>query len=166
MSNFALIANGAVLETAAAEFPVNPAFTWVDITAVSPEPMPGWTFDGTAFHAPAALPAPSLAAQAAALLAGGLTVTSTGTSTLNGVYACDATAQQHISAELISVMLNGTFADGTGTVQWQDISGALHGFTVAQWKPLAVAIGVFVAAAIKVQIGASTTLPTASATIP
>jgi len=115
---------------------------------------------------PAGWPA-SAAQQVAALLAGGLTITSTSTPALNGTYACDAASIAHISAEMISALVNGVFADGSASVVWADIAGGQHTFpSVAAWKPFATVVGAFVAAATKVAIGVSATLPPNTATIP
>lgn len=32
----------------------HPGMTWVDVTSVSPEPQPGWSYNGTAFAPPSA----------------------------------------------------------------------------------------------------------------
>ena len=110
---------------------------------------------------------PTLAHQAGALLAGGLTVTSASTPALNGTYACDASAISHITAEMLAVVANGTFADGATEVAWADMNGVPHAFpTIASWKPFALAVGQFVAAATKAAIGASTVLPPNTAAIP
>ncbi len=123
-------------------------------------------FTGPAVPAPTPLtPAQQLAADAALLLSGTVTVTSTSTPALDGSYSITAQDQQHIAAEVQSLMLNGTFADGTASVQWPDATGALHTFDAAQFKAFATAVGGFVAACIKCRIGTSTTLPSASVTI-
>jgi hypothetical protein len=111
-------------------------------------------------------PAPTLPQQAEALLSSGLTITSTSTPALNGTYPATPTAVSYVQAEMLSVLINGTFADGETTLQWADATGTLHTFpNVAVFKAFATAVGAFVAAATKVEIGASTTLPPASATI-
>ena len=112
-------------------------------------------------------PPPSLAQQAAALVAGGLHVTSTGTPGLSGVYSCDAVAISHVSSEMLSVLAGNVFADGTTSVTWVDAAGGMHTFpSVESWKPFALAIGAFVAAATKTQLGISMALPANTATIP
>ena len=162
--SWALVVDGVVREIINAD-PAgryHPSLDWV---ACETEVLPGWTYSGTTFIAPAVV-APTLAQQAAILLAGGLTLTSTGTPALNGVYAMDAAAISHIQAEIVSILTLGTFADGGATVAWADASGGLHVFPdVASFKLFAVAAAKFVAAAIKVQIGASTSLPAATAGI-
>jgi hypothetical protein len=51
---FALIANGAIVEIADAEFPVCAGLQWVDLSSLSPAPAVGWTYSGGAFAAPVA----------------------------------------------------------------------------------------------------------------
>jgi hypothetical protein len=112
------------------------------------------------------VPAPTLAQQATALLSAGLTITSTSTPAIDGTYPATPTAVSYVNAEMLSILANGTFADGATTLQWADATGALHTFpSVAVFKLFATAIGAFVAAATKVEIGASTTLPPSSVTI-
>ena len=170
MTTFARIQSGAVAElfTPPAGVSIAECFhravTWVDMTA-QPAVVPGWSYAGGGFTPPAAPAVPTLAQLAWVAMAMGLTLTSTGTPALSGVYAVDTTAQV-INAEVTSILLNGTFADGTGSVSWPDTSGALHTFTVAQFKVFATAIGSYVAALFKVINGISTTLPSSSVTIP
>ena len=111
-------------------------------------------------------PAPTLAQQAAAAIIAGLTITSTSAAALDGTYAVDASAQQHVMAEITSIMLNGTFADGSATVDWLDVEGASHTFTVAQFKTFATAISAYVAALTKCMLGQLAALPAATVTIP
>ena len=110
-------------------------------------------------------PPPTPAQQAAAIISGGLHVTSTGTSSLNGTYATDGNTTAEINAEITSLLLNGTFTDGTQTIQWPDIAGAPHAFNVAQFKTLATAIGVFVTGGNQYARGLIGSLPATSATI-
>lgn len=128
---------------------------------------PGYTIEAGALVAP---PPPTaaqlLGAGAQKLLAGTVSITSTSTPALNGSYAITQADQVHISAEVQSIMLNGTFADGTGTCAWSDASGAIHTFpSIAEFKAFATAIGSFVAACYKALNGASTALPSTSITI-
>jgi hypothetical protein len=108
---------------------------------------------------------PTLAQLAMAALAAGLTITSTGTPSLNGTYACDPLTQSHIQAEMLSVSVTGTFADGTSAVQWPDMSGTLHTFSIDEFKAWAIAIGGYIAALAKCVNGASSTLPPATKVI-
>jgi hypothetical protein len=169
-SSFALIYDGSVAQIAEAQFAVSPALTWVDVSAVSPPPRAGWSAVQTAgvwtFAAPAE-PILTLAQQAMAALSAGLAVTSTGTPALNGAYAVDAATQSRIQAELIAILLNGTFADGTTSVAWPDVSGATHDFaSVDGFKTFASAVSAYVAGLYKCINGTATALPAATATIP
>lgn len=123
-----------------------------------------WT-EVTGSWPPAPTAAEQLFLKAYALLNGTVSVTSASTPSLNGNYTITPADQAHLSVEIQSIMLNGTFADGISTVAWPDASGALHAFTVAEFKAFATALGAFVAACLKCQNGASTTLPNAALTI-
>ena len=124
----------------------------------------GWTFDGTNFAAPTPPPPPSLAQQAVAMLAAGCQITSTGTPALNATYPCDPTTQADIQAELISLMLNNTFTNGTTTLLWLDATNTPRAFSVAAFKAFATAVGTFVGALKIIAATNSGTLP--SATLP
>jgi len=127
----------------------------------------GWTYVAGTFFPPAPAPAPTLAQQAAMLLAGTLQVTSASTPGLNGSYPIDATTQDHISAEMLCIQVTGKFADGTATIAWQDAEGAVHTFpNTASFQSFALAVAGFIAAAYKVISGVSTMLPIAAVTIP
>lgn len=175
MGTYARIQSGVVAElfTPSAGVPIADCFHsslfWVDVTNVSPRPQPGWTATESggawAFSAPAAPASPTLAQQAAALLAAGCAITSTSTPTLSGTYACDTLSQQHVQAEVTSILLNGTFADGTTSAVWLDAADAPHTFTIAEFKALATALAAFVSGCLKVVNGQSTTLPTQPSTI-
>ena len=169
MTTFARIQSGAVAElfTPPAGVSIAECFhravTWVDMTA-QPAVVPGWSYAGGVFTPPAAAPVLTLAQRAWVAMAAGLTITSTGTPALSGVYTVDITAQV-ITSQVTSILLNGTFADGTGSVAWPDTSGALHTFTIAQFKVFATAVAAYVAALFKAINGISTTLPSGSVTI-
>lgn len=168
MSIFAEIKAGTVSNVAVASAAADlPAGQWIQIDTLTPQPGIGWTYSSGTFTPPTppAPPAPTLAQQAAALIAAGLTITSTSTSSLDGTYATDPVSQQHISAEVTSILLNDTFTDGTSSIAWLDAAGASHTFTVAQFKTFATAVAAFVSACLKCVNGQSTTLPSASATI-
>ena len=108
---------------------------------------------------------PTLAQQAVAALAAPYTITDTGTPADGGTYTIDATALAHINAEVTSLILNSVFTDGTATVAWPDTSGAVHTFTVEEFKVFATAVGSYVAALYKCVNGVSTTLPAAAVAI-
>ena len=175
MAQYARIEAGVVVEIISPTLPVNQLYTsefcstLVESDGVAGVAV-GWTYTNGTF-APLVVIAPSaaqqLAQQAAALIAGGLAVTSTATAALNGTYAADTTTISYVNSELNSILLNGSFADGTATVEWPDGSGTLHAFDVAQFKTLAAALGAFVAGIRKCAIGVSgATLPPATVTIP
>jgi hypothetical protein len=110
-------------------------------------------------------PAPSLAQRAATLLVGGLDIVSTGDPSLSATYPCDLMAQQQISAEVVSILLNGTFTDGGPSIEWRDAAGGDHALSADQFKALATAIAAFVTACAKCVAGQSTTLPSARSEI-
>ena len=110
-------------------------------------------------------PGPSPAEQAIALLVSGLTVTSTGTPDRSGVYPCSALIMAEITSELVSIMANGAFADGSTTILWHDTAGADHEFDIPGFKELATKIGAFTQPLLRIIRTDAGTLPPASATI-
>lgn len=131
---------------------------------------PGYTVVNGALVAPPSPTASQLAQQqlqasAMALLAGTVSLSSSSTPSLNGSYTVSPADQAHIAAEVQSLMLNGTFADGSSTVAWPDATGATHDFSVTEFKAFATAVGSFVADCFKVLNATSTTLPSAALTI-
>src|SRR6185437_1503276 len=72
--------------------------------------------------------AQALANQATGLLAAGLSVTSTGTSSLNGVYGCDPQSQHNIMAVSIYILVNNKFPGDASTYTWLDLTGTPHTF--------------------------------------
>ena len=177
MSTYAHIVSGVVVEIITPSAPVGQCYTaafvatLVDVTAVSPQPQPGWTATETAgvwtFAAPAAPPGPTLAQQAAAAMSAGLAIASTSTPALNGTFDVSASAQDHMQAEMIALLNSGgtTFADGTTSVVWPDMAGVNHTFTAVQARALFLAAGAYVAALFKVINGTLVALPPASAMI-
>ena len=167
-----VVASGEILQwqdTAAFNFPANPAGT-----ATLPVTAAEWATLDTAQHvaagalaAGAVIPALTLAQQAQAAFGAGLAITSTGTPALSATYPVDATTQAHISAEMIALLnSSGTaFADNSASVVWPDIEGLDHTFTIAEFKPFALAIGAYVAALFKVLNGTLAAMPAATATI-
>ena len=161
----ALVIDGTVIQVEEASFPVHPDFEWIAVLGAQTV-SPGWTYANGGFAAPPAPPAPTLAQQAQVALGAGLAIVSATTPALDGTFAVDPTAQAHIIAEITAILLNGNFADGTSSVEWLDVAGGLHTFTVAQFKNFAAAVAAYVANAMKVLLGQSTSLPSATATIP
>ena len=109
----------------------------------------------------------SPAQQATALISGGITITSTGTPALDGVYACDATAQSNLQAVQTYILTNGKFPGSSGTYPWLDTSGAAHIFpSITEFEAFASRVADFVADCTLIMLTNSGTLPPASATIP
>lgn len=112
-------------------------------------------------------PAPTLAQQALALIAGGMTITSTDTPALNGTYSANASAQSNIQAVQIYIQANGKFPGSSGTYAWLDTSGTPHVFpSISEFTAFATAIADFVADCTMIALTGEGTLPVASATIP
>jgi hypothetical protein len=95
----------------------------------------------------------------------GLNFVSTSTPALNGLYPTDDLTQTHLQAEVVSILLNSTFADGTNSIIWLDTSNNPHTFNVDQFKLLASAIGTFVSLSIKTANGLYNTLPSNTITV-
>ena len=112
------------------------------------------------------VPQPTIAQQAQALLNAGLQIVSASTPSLDATYACDSQTTAYINAEITSILLDNTFADGSSTIDWPDVQGDLHNFSVDEFKSFAKAIGNFVSLCRACIIGSSTTLPSNSAKIP
>jgi len=141
-----------------------PTLTWVECTGIAGI-APGWLYNGSTFTAPATTP-PTPPQLAAALLAGGLAVTSTGTPALDATYATSPAAQAAIGAIMTGINAGKGFPDGLTSLPYPDASGAAHSFSVAQFTAFAQAIENFVYGCSIVINGFSTTLPAANATIP
>ena len=73
----------------------------------------------------------------------GLAVTSTSTPALSGTYAVVGWPANGLDAQATAIAMDGTFADGTASLNWPDISNVTHAFTVAQFKTLLMAIANF-----------------------
>lgn len=99
------------------------------------------------------------------LATSGIAITSTSTPALNGSYRTDGIFMLGLQAEINAVALDGTFADGTATLNWPDAKGAAHTFTVAQFKTLAMAIANFQAQCAQYAAGLIATAPSSSVTI-
>jgi len=156
MATYARIYNGEVAEIFVTDGDIskmfNAALIWVDVTSVTPQPQVGWTAtvagSGWTFAAPASVTAsPTLAQQAAALIAGGLTITSSGTLTLSAVtFATAGAAQAKVNAIATGIAVTSSFPGGAATWYLLKQDGTLaEGLTVAQYKALAIAILDFVA---------------------
>lgn len=94
-----------------------------------------------------AQPAPTATQEAAAALAVGLAVTSTGAPALDGTYSLNQTNQNNVNATVTYILLNGTFPGGGTTMPWIDQNGDAHVFqTIASFKAFATAFANYVAA--------------------
>jgi hypothetical protein len=132
----------------------------------------GYTYASGTFTAPATTTPTLTAAQAAAasyaeLISGGVTVTSTRTPALNGVYPIDANSQMDISTEASFIATFNEFTTGgTTNLPWQLLNGTFVEFpTTTEFLAFAKAVGQLVAAA-KLAAAQSGAMPTASITIP
>ena len=118
---------------------------------------------------PYAPPAPSAAETAVGMIRAGLTIIRP--TILPGgqiTFRTDPTTNDAIQAEVISILLNDTFADGETTITWPYVTAGqtAPALTVAQFKIIASAIAVYVSKLMKVIAGGSTTLPVPTVTLP
>ena len=155
------LADGISIETV-----FHPLLLWVDVTTAAPPPAVGWTAalvgGAWSFTGPAG---PTLAQQAAALLAGGLTIASTGTPGIDGVYRCDPESRATI-AEVVSGINSGRgFPGGGGTFDFDLATGHVTFAATATFIAVAVAIQDFGYQINQVLAGRSSTLPPASTSI-
>ncbi len=105
-------------------------------------------------------PAPAtLTQQAQTMLNTGISIQSTGDSSLDAVYACSLETQVNIQAEIISLILNSTFTNGEVTIPWPDIGGVYHTFDVNHFKDFATKIGTTVGILKAIITAGSGTLP-------
>jgi hypothetical protein len=126
----------------------------------------GWT-DVTASWPPAPTAAQIAMTAYAAFVAGGLSVTSTGTPALSGLYAIDSQSQVDIAAEAQFVSTFAEFTTGTTTnLPWPMPSGGVVLFpATAAFLSFAKAAAQAVAAA-KLALFQLAAMPAATATIP
>ena len=125
----------------------------------------GWAVSNGALvaHTPTVATA-TLAQQARAALAAGVTVTSVSTPALDGTYACDPSAQHKIAAVSLFITVNGRFPGGAATLAWPDATGTARVFpTTALFQAFATAVADHVAALDAVALGVTTVLPGAPA---
>lgn len=113
----------------------------------------------------------SVPTQYQAAIIAGLTITSSGTPSLNSIYAIDPGTQAKIEAVALYIAVNGKFPAGQTSLAWADLSGAVHGFpTTAQFQAFATAVGDYVANLDLTQAtllaGRAANWPASSATIP
>ena len=132
----------------------------------------GWSFDGANYTAPVITPPVLTSAQQIALavqnaIGAGLTVNSTSTPAINGLYAIDQPAQLNIAAVTNYILVNNDFPGGVATYPWADLNGNFHVFpTVALFEHWATAIANYVAQLKLYAAGAAgVTLPSPTVTI-
>lgn len=173
MALYALVAlGGEIIQIEAETFPVAPPLVWTgDLSAVTPAPKIGWNAAETggawSYQAPAPPPAPTLAQQAQAALAEGLAITSTGTPSLNGVYAVDSATQGRITGTMLFVQVNGKFPGSSVTMTWALANGSVVTFPgTAEFQAFASAVATYVADLDEIALTGAGTLPAATATIP
>lgn len=180
MTTYARIAGGLIAEIITPpsafdgipldqQFPEFIVATLVDVTSASPQPQPGWTASQSGstwtFTAPVVVaPTQTPSQQAIAAQSNGLAITAT-TTALNGTYDVSQTSRINIMAQEISVSVTGTFTNGQSTINWPDMNGSLHSFTVAQFKAFATAVGFYYTELFFIQQSNSGSLPAATATI-
>lgn len=177
MSAYAYVFAGVVVEIIGSrtdhtgnEIPVADCYTpqfvagLIDITSVSPQPANGWAYNGSTFSAPAVTPVSAIAAATEAL-SSGLTVSSAGAPSLNGIYAVDQLSQMDIIAIETSLNAGKGFPGGAAMFSYADTAGVAHSFTEANFTDFAAAVRDYVYALKSVIAGASTTLPSTTSTI-
>lgn len=175
MNVFARVDGGVVrkLFTPPGDLGINDCFhgalTWVDVTAVTPAPQVGWTATETngswSFATPVA-PVLTLAQQAALLLTAGLTIASTGTPAIDGVYGCDTETRATIAEVTAGINAGHGLPGGGSTFDFNLRNGTGVTFpATAVFLAAAVAIRDFVYGCSQVVNGRSGTLPSASVTI-
>lgn len=105
-----------------------------------------WVTDGSPTPAPYVAPSPTAAQTYASALNGGVTVTWTTSTSLNGTYAVDQDMQNHIVAERVSTDVNNTFANKRTTRSWPLMTSPLAfvTMTTAQFNAFATAIAQYV----------------------
>lgn len=146
-----LVTDSAGLISAAYSGPASGAPTGAvsvpaSIYAQLPHDIAGWSYVTDALVAPVA-PAPTLAQQAAAAIAAGLTITLSGTMTLAAtLFPTDPTTTAKIGAVVTAINADGTFPGGATTFPMKDATGAWHTFTASQYKAVAGGIAAYVAA--------------------
>jgi hypothetical protein len=79
-----------------------------------------------------------------AALTGPLALTFSTSTTLNDSYNIDQATQFNISAELVSILVNGTLTNGLTSRNWPTASGNFRMMTVAQFKAFATAVALYI----------------------
>ena len=100
-----------------------------------------------------------------AIYAAGLTITSTGTPALDGVYALDSASQFNISSVMLGIAAGQGLPGGGSTFNYLDTSGTPHSFDVTNFTNFAVAVRDYITAIIYYAQGITDTPPSSTVTI-
>jgi hypothetical protein len=181
MALFPVVQNGLIVGFDTTIFAMAPSFIHAsDVSALNPQPQIGWgaveANSAWTFTAPPT-PAPTLAQQAgaaySAYINSGLTITSPGTPSLDGVYALDPTTQSDIANEAQFISTFSEFTNGgTTALQWPLQNGTLVSFPsttefLALAKVTAQSVAAAKLAASQIANGVTgVTMPSATADIP
>ena len=97
-----------------------------------------------------------------------ITITSASDPALNGTYACSAAIVASIQNQMTALLNSSftTFYGGATTVTWNDVSGAAHVFTPAQFRAFAVAMSGYLNSLYTAAGQIASNMPPATATIP
>lgn len=68
-----------------------------------------------------------------------LQITSTGTPSIDAIYAVDSLAQANITGMTVYLSVNGAFPTGS-TISWADTSGIGHAFDATNWNNFATVV--------------------------
>jgi hypothetical protein len=175
MPTYARIDSGIVAELYAppAEVAATPladlfhaGLEWVDVSAVSPQPEPRWTYDGAAFTPPPAPPPPTVQQEAMALLGQPVTVHCLALPPLDGAYPIDQPTQMQITGIAAAISAGLGLPGGGATFNWPDASGEAHPWPAAQFTEFAKAVMNYVYACAQVAQGHGTALPMLPIVIP
>lgn len=84
--------------------------------------------DGTVSFAAPPTSEPTATDQYQTAMTQGIKVTSSSTPALNGTYGVSSNDQSNVSSEALYISTFQEFTTGTDTINWQDLSGAIHIF--------------------------------------
>lgn len=117
--------------------------------------------DGKLVLVPWPAPILSVIEQANQALTMGLAITSS-VPNLAGTYAVDGTTQAHVQAEVLSLLSDGVFTDGTSFINWPSTDGLFHTFDPPTFRKFARALGFYLTSLFKVINGSVDILPAAT----
>lgn len=153
MAHYALVNNTTHIVTNIILWDGGPEYTPPDgVNAVVCDGTPayiGGTYINNVFSAmpPVLPPAPTPQSQAAAALAAGVALTSTGTPGLNGTYSCTAQSVSNVANVTTYILRNNKFPGGVSQMPWMDVNSVPHVFPdVATFDNFATKFADFVAA--------------------